>query len=63
MVVAHTFNPSTLESRAFNSNTREVETGKDMAGQREEYQVGGNMSIQSEDMWRQNLAHFGLRIR
>ena len=48
--MAHTFNPS----------TREVETGSDMAGRREEYKVGGDRSsgfslrfrrdgIQSED--------------
>ena len=34
MVVTHTFNPS----------AREVETGGDMAGQREEYKVGRDRS-------------------
>ena len=34
-VVAHIFNPS----------TREVETGSDMAGQREKYKAGGDRSL------------------
>ena len=38
-MVAKTFNPS-LDSLAFNPSTREVETGKNMAGQREEYKAG-----------------------
>ena len=32
--MAHTFNPSTWESRAFNPSTRKVEMGMDSAGQR-----------------------------
>ena len=31
-MVAHTFNSSTWESYAFNPNSREVETGRDMVG-------------------------------
>ena len=33
--MVHTFNPSAWESHAFNPSTREVETGRDMAGHRE----------------------------
>ena len=46
-MAAHTFNPNTWESQAFNSSTEEVETGRDMAGQREEIGVQG---IQSDDL-------------
>ena len=42
--MAHTFNPSTWESHAFNLNTKEVETGRDMAGWRDKYKVGGDRS-------------------
>ena len=52
LVVAHTFNLSIRKSQAFNPNIREVETGRNMAGQREEYKVGGDRSsrIQSKDL-------------
>ena len=42
--MAHTFNPSTGKSHAFNSNTWEEETESDMAGHREEYKVGRDRS-------------------
>ena len=67
--VAHTFNPSLWESQVFNLNTRKVETGRIMTRQREEYKTGENRSsslrcckdsIQSEDLWKQDLAHFDL---
>ena len=48
-VVAHTFNPSIWESPAFNPSTKEVETGRDMAGQREEYKAGGDRSSSQSD--------------
>ena len=35
-VLLHTFNPSTCDSEAFNPSSEEVETGRDMAGRREE---------------------------
>lgn len=35
-VVAHTFNPSSWELHIFNSNTGDVETGKDMVEWREQ---------------------------
>ena len=38
MVVSR-FNPSTWESQGFNANIREVETGRDMTGQKEEYKA------------------------
>ena len=45
-MVALTFSPSTWESQAFNHpSTREVESGRDMAGSRE----GAAQVIQSED--------------
>ena len=61
-VVAHNFNP----------RTREMETGSDMAEQREEYKAGGDRNsgfslrfhregIESENLKRQNTP-FGLRI-
>ena len=40
--MAHAFNPSIWESHAFNPSTREVETGRNMTGQKEEYQAGGD---------------------
>lgn len=43
--MAHHFNFSNWESHAFNSNTREGETGRDTAGQREEYRVGGDRML------------------
>ena len=43
-VVAHTLNPSYWESHVFNSNTGGVETGKDMAGWREESKIGKGKS-------------------
>ena len=39
-MLAHTFNPSTLESHAINPSTKEVETERCMAGKREEYKAG-----------------------
>ena len=55
MVVAYTLNPS----------TKQVERGRDMVRREmnlrwEETEVQG---IQSEDSWRQDLTHFGLRIQ
>ena len=44
VVLVHIFNPSNWKSHAFNLSTREVETGKDMAGQREEYKAEGDRS-------------------
>ena len=51
-MVTHTFNPSNWEPHAFNPSTRKVETGRDLAGWREEYKAGGEKStgIQSEDL-------------
>ena len=43
-MVAHTFNPSTWESHAFNPSTRKVETGRDIAGWKEDYKVAGDRS-------------------
>ena len=42
--MVHTFNPSTWESHALNPSTRKVETGRDMAGRREEYKTGEDRS-------------------
>ena len=48
--MAHTFNPNTWKSQAFDPSIREMETGRDMAGWREEYKVGGDRSsVKSED--------------
>ena len=41
-MVTHAFNPSTWESHAFNPSTKEVETGRDMARQREENKAEGH---------------------
>ena len=58
---SHIFTPSTWESQAFNSSTREVETGRDRTEQSEGNKAGGDRSsrhsrlrfcrdsIQSED--------------
>ena len=43
--MARTFNLSTWESPAFNPNTREVETERDMAGQREEFKADGKQEL------------------
>ena len=53
-MVAHTFSPS----------TREVEAGRDMAGQGEgiRQEENGAQVIQSEDSWSQDLVSFSLRI-
>ena len=53
-MVAHTLDPSTRESQAFNASSREIETGRDMARQREEYKARGEgtqgtLRTQSED--------------
>ena len=39
----NTFNPRT-KSHTFNPSTKEVETGRDMTGQKEEYKLGGDRS-------------------
>ena len=46
-MVAHIFNPSTWGSYAFNPNSRELETRRDMVGQREEYKAGKNGSFEA----------------
>lgn len=43
--MAHTFNPTTWESHAFNPSTGKVETGRDSAEQREEYKVGRGQTL------------------
>ena len=51
-MMTHTFNPNTWETCAFNLRTREVETGRDMAKQRENIglEETGAGGIQSEDL-------------
>lgn len=43
-MVAYTFSPSIWAAQTFNPSTREVEPGREMAGQREEYEAGGDRS-------------------
>ena len=45
-MVAHTFNPSTWKSYAFNTRTSEVETVKYMSEWKEEYKEGEDWSLE-----------------
>ena len=50
-----------MVAQAFNPSTRQMETGSDMAGQRETVRwEEKELRIQSEDSWRQDLAPLGL---
>ena len=59
MVMADTFNPSIWGSHTFNPNTRELETGRDMAVRREEYKAGRDSKLKALSLrtCRDRIAH------